>query len=257
MDGSDEWLWLWNFAVSHTLAAVRMHEGQSNHSKIYAFSSSSSSSSFARVFWNWSAVWTELIDMNGINKHEIETALNAMPMIFSFRACILLEQYVCDKLILCYISLVKPNKNGNMCCGAMYGFLWQIWSNSVYLHTKYERKKHLPTCVMAVCAVFHHFIMQYVHGQMGIHDAVHNNNRINLRAQIYSLCEFSGLEHHIPYSSIVKHHECASVLMENSKRQCHFAKVRHVVASSMKRNLIRLNANNWLGAYVWVSERTE
>lgn len=79
MDGSDERLWLWNFAFSHTLAAVRMHEGQPNHSKIYAFSSSSSSSSFARVFWNWSAVWTELIDMNGINKHEIETALNAMP----------------------------------------------------------------------------------------------------------------------------------------------------------------------------------
>lgn len=79
---------------------------------------------------------------------------------------------------------------------------------------------------------------------MGIHDAVHNNNRINLRAQIYSLCEFSGLEQHIPYSSIVKHHECASVLTENLKRQCHFAKVRHVVASSMERNLIRLNANN-------------
>lgn len=67
--------------------------------------------------------------MNGINKHEIETALNAMPMIFSFRACILLEQYVCDKLILCYISLVKPNKIGNMCCGAVRCDVWFLMAN--------------------------------------------------------------------------------------------------------------------------------
>lgn len=30
-----------------------------------------------------------------------------------------------------------------------------------------------------------------------IHAVVHNNNRIKLRAQIYSLCEFSGLERSI------------------------------------------------------------
>lgn len=56
---------------------------------------------------------------------------------------------------------MKPNKNGNMCCGAvrcdaMYGFLQQIQCYSVYLHTKYERKEHLNTCVMVP-----DLIMQY------------------------------------------------------------------------------------------------
>lgn len=127
-------------------------------------------------------------------------------------------------------------------CHAMYGFLWQIRSNSVYLHTKYERKRHLNTCVMAVCVCL--CFVPSLHYAICARRSTHNNNRINLRAQIYSLCEFSGLEQHIQYSLIIKHHEYASVLTENLKRQCHFAKVRHVAASALKRNLIRLSANN-------------
>lgn len=145
---------------------------------------------------------------------------------------------------------MKPNKNGNMCCGTarcMDSYSINSMQAIPFIYIlKYKRKKHLNTCVMVLCVRFvpspSSIIMQCA---WTINAAVHNNNRINLRAQIYSLCEFSGLEQHTLYNS---DHKTPTILRfrlmtENLKQQHHFAKVRHV-ASSMKRNLIRLNANN-------------